>query len=324
MATAHDIAAYLIEKTGPLSPWRLHKLIYYCQAWHLVWERRLLFEERIEAWANGPVVPALYPLHKGSFASLTAWPSGSAGTLDAEERESVDAVVSFYKDYGSEDLIWLVTNEPPYREARRGVRPGERGEQEISASSLERYYSSLEEQSEEGYTIQVEEDLPWLPQPNEARWVIGGAMPPPDLTTTAFVFAFKGDKLLMAHVAHSKRGWNPPGGHVEPGEDSLIAAVREAWEEGAVHLRRIRYFGCQELDLKAKRPEGYTYPHPVSYQVFYLAEIDRLGEFAATAEISERQLFAPQEARQLAWISEHLRFYERALELATQEAHRPR
>lgn len=72
-ASAHDVAAYLLEKYGPMSPWKLHKLLYYAQAWHLVWEDEPLFDEPIEAWGSGPVVPALYPLHKGLF-TISAWP----------------------------------------------------------------------------------------------------------------------------------------------------------------------------------------------------------------------------------------------------------
>lgn len=70
--SAHDVAAYILRKQGPMSVWKLHKLLYYAQAWHLVWEEEPLFREHIEAWANGPVVPALYPLHKGLF-TVSAW-----------------------------------------------------------------------------------------------------------------------------------------------------------------------------------------------------------------------------------------------------------
>ena len=71
--SAHDVAAHILRKYGPMSPWKLHKLLYYAQAWHLVWEEAPLFPERIEAWGNGPVVSALYPLHKGLF-TISEWP----------------------------------------------------------------------------------------------------------------------------------------------------------------------------------------------------------------------------------------------------------
>jgi uncharacterized phage-associated protein len=58
MASVHDLAAYIIRTQGSMSPWRLQKLVYYSQAWALVWEDKPLFRARIEAWPSGPVVPA--------------------------------------------------------------------------------------------------------------------------------------------------------------------------------------------------------------------------------------------------------------------------
>jgi uncharacterized phage-associated protein len=73
MTTAHDVAAYILERCGPMPVMKLHKLLYYCQAWSLVWDERPLFPERIEAWANGPVVPEIYEYHRGHF-KIDKWP----------------------------------------------------------------------------------------------------------------------------------------------------------------------------------------------------------------------------------------------------------
>ena len=75
MASVHDLAAYILKKQGPMTAMKLQKLVYYCQAWSLVWDDRPMFTARIEAWASGPVVRDLYKEHAGkynlkSFASL--------------------------------------------------------------------------------------------------------------------------------------------------------------------------------------------------------------------------------------------------------------
>ena len=75
MANVHDVAAYILGRCGPMTAMKLQKLVYYSQAWSLVWDERPLFPESIEAWANGPVVPALYDRHRGAF-KLNAWPIG--------------------------------------------------------------------------------------------------------------------------------------------------------------------------------------------------------------------------------------------------------
>jgi uncharacterized phage-associated protein len=53
-----DVAAYILEKQPkkhPITAWKLQKLIYYCQAWSLVWDEQSIFKEKILAWANGPI-----------------------------------------------------------------------------------------------------------------------------------------------------------------------------------------------------------------------------------------------------------------------------
>ena len=67
VGSVHDVAAYVLREAGAMSTVKLHKLVYYSQAWHLVWDEEPLFVEPIEAWANGPVVRALYDHHRGRF-----------------------------------------------------------------------------------------------------------------------------------------------------------------------------------------------------------------------------------------------------------------
>lgn len=67
MATVFDVAKYVLEHTGKITTMKLQKLVYYCQAWSLVWDEVPLFEEDFQAWANGPVCPELFERHKGRF-----------------------------------------------------------------------------------------------------------------------------------------------------------------------------------------------------------------------------------------------------------------
>lgn len=62
-----DVAEHLLGRLGPMTAAKLQKLVYYCQAWHVAWCGVPLFDEPVEAWASGPVVPALFELHKGVY-----------------------------------------------------------------------------------------------------------------------------------------------------------------------------------------------------------------------------------------------------------------
>ena len=142
MASAHDVAAYILAQRGEMTAMKMQKLVYYSQAWSLVWEEHPLFPERIEAWANGPVVPELYARHRGTFV-LNDWPHGDVHRLTAEERETIDSVLDYYGDKPPQWLSDLTHCELPWLSARRGLAPAERGNHEITLSSMEEYYSSL-------------------------------------------------------------------------------------------------------------------------------------------------------------------------------------
>src|SRR5437868_5201035 len=64
VTSPEEVARCLLALSGKdhreITPLQLQKLVYYAYAWVLVVNKRRLFEERIEAWPNGPVVPSLY------------------------------------------------------------------------------------------------------------------------------------------------------------------------------------------------------------------------------------------------------------------------
>jgi uncharacterized phage-associated protein len=140
--SAHDVAAYILREQGPMSTWKLQKLVYYAQAWSLVWDETPLFEEPIQAWANGPVAPELYQLHRGQFR-VERWPQGKIAQLTKTQRETITAVLKFYGNKTGHWLSELTHMEPPWRDAREGLAPGERGSREITHGAMADYYGSL-------------------------------------------------------------------------------------------------------------------------------------------------------------------------------------
>lgn len=143
MATAQDTASYIISRLGAITAMKLEKLLYYAQAWSLVRDDRPLFPDRIEAWANGPVVPAVYRHHRKQFMVGPRWPHGSADALDQTARDTVDAVLEFYGAKSADWLSQLSHREPPWLDARRGLESGESGRREISHAAMAEYYGSL-------------------------------------------------------------------------------------------------------------------------------------------------------------------------------------
>lgn len=142
MASVLDVAAYILRRKGSMTAWKLQKLVYYSQAWSLVWDQRPLFPERIEAWANGPVCPDLYALHRGQFI-VGNLAIGNPDALQPDERETIDAVLEYYGDKHPQWLSDLTHAESPWRDARGDLPPGASCQREISHEAMAAYYESL-------------------------------------------------------------------------------------------------------------------------------------------------------------------------------------
>jgi uncharacterized phage-associated protein len=148
VATVFDVAAYILRKLGPVSAMKLQKLVYYCQAWSLVWDERPLFGERIEAWASGPVVPDLFACHKGQFI-VSDIPAGDPERLDQDAKDTIDAVIQFYGNRTPQWLSDLTHREEPWKNARQEIPEGARSNAVITLDSMAEYYGSLAANDEE-------------------------------------------------------------------------------------------------------------------------------------------------------------------------------
>jgi uncharacterized phage-associated protein len=143
MARVQDVAAFILKERGQMTAMKLQKLVYYSQAWSLVWDEKPLFRERIEAWANGPVSPVLYNLHRGEFTVGPGSISGNPDALTSDEKETVQGVLNYYGDMSAQALSDLTHAETPWNEARIGLKPGERSSTQITDEMMAEYYGSL-------------------------------------------------------------------------------------------------------------------------------------------------------------------------------------
>jgi uncharacterized phage-associated protein len=148
-----DIAAFLLSQKHPLPTLRLHKLLYYCQAWSLVWDEKPLFSQPIEAWPGGPMIRELYDALKEQYElDLADVPNlGNPDTLDESQKETVQTVL---RDYGNKSAQWLrdlIVMERPWNDARKGLLGKEQGNREITLASMAEYYEGV---YNEGFDIE--------------------------------------------------------------------------------------------------------------------------------------------------------------------------
>lgn len=142
MASVLDVAQFILQKQGKTTTMKLQKLVYYSQAWSLVWDEEPMFPEKIQAWANGPVVRKLYDQHRGAF-QVTSLRRGNPDNLTDTQKETIYAVLEGYGNKSAQWLSDLTHMEKPWGATRKGLQEGASSEKEIKHETLYSYYSTL-------------------------------------------------------------------------------------------------------------------------------------------------------------------------------------
>lgn len=144
MPSVFDVARYVLNNAGPMATMKLQKLVYYCQAWSLAWDGLPLFEEDFQAWANGPVCPELFETYRGNFwLADNFYDNYNQHCFTDTEKETMNAVLDGYADKEPQWLSELTHKERPWRETRRGIKPGEFCNKKISKDLMQEYYGGL-------------------------------------------------------------------------------------------------------------------------------------------------------------------------------------
>lgn len=164
MLSACDVASEIRKRVPGADERKVHLLAYYCQAWHVTWAGETMFDGRIEAGPDGPLVPDL------------GQDNGLSGNHPGDRQIAVlDYVVSRYGHYAADELVTLARSEDPWLDAsQRKTRLG--GNPEISPEALAAWFSEDKEyvsHQEELGRLRKRRDVyglkaPAFPEPLEA------------------------------------------------------------------------------------------------------------------------------------------------------------
>lgn len=139
-ASVLDVASYILDRRRGLTTFELQKLVYYAQAWSLAWDGRPLFDEEIQAWTNGPVVPRLFHAHRKWFM-VRGIQGGRADRVGPEDRAKVDAVLDYYGEHGAPALVQMTHEDQPWRQARGNLSEDAASSVPIPHRDLGRFYT---------------------------------------------------------------------------------------------------------------------------------------------------------------------------------------
>lgn len=127
-----DVSAFIInycdKRNQPIENLRVQKLLYLVQAYFVTEtkEKKPLFNESIEAWKFGPVVPAsYYCLHQYEYNKIRNFHSYETlcsttpktfrkDAIALKDREMIQRVVDKYSHYKLSELVGLTQSHDPW------------------------------------------------------------------------------------------------------------------------------------------------------------------------------------------------------------------
>lgn len=148
------IINYSNEKGYGISNLKLQKILYFVQAYFLIDKKKQhpCFDEKIEAWDFGPVVPVAYHEYKaygsGNIPTIKSymlinknnfWDSKRVefndNIIKDEDKKLIDSVVDNFHEYSATDLVSLTHEQTPWINAYKRYENNE-----ITTKAIKEYF----------------------------------------------------------------------------------------------------------------------------------------------------------------------------------------
>lgn len=151
MFTASEITDWILARINTnagdtVSPLKLQKLLYYCQAWHYTIFATPLFDEEIQAWAHGPVVPSQYRRFNSTprYANIDiSQIELNVPVLSSQSEELLEEVMDIYGEHSAYFLEQLTHKERPWAETRGTLPEYQSSDKVIPLTLMAEYYKSV-------------------------------------------------------------------------------------------------------------------------------------------------------------------------------------
>lgn len=149
MLTVRDVANWFLSRES-MTHKKLQKLCYYAQAWYcaLYSETEPLFDDTVEAWVHGPVIPTLYPIYADYKWNPIPKAEVDESKFSQQALEILEAVYNTYGEFSGDELEALTHSEQPWQDARGNLKSWETSHTPISRVSMKEYYGKKYDESQ--------------------------------------------------------------------------------------------------------------------------------------------------------------------------------
>lgn len=149
--TATDIANWFIDKANSLkiddsttegiTNLKLQKIVYLAQAASLATENKSLFDDEIQAWQYGPVIPAVYDKYKKYTNKIIPKSKVSQyADIDADTKELLLSIWDLFGGLSAYQLVNITHNHLPWKTA---FDNGNGNHSTIGQSSIKDFYKNI-------------------------------------------------------------------------------------------------------------------------------------------------------------------------------------
>lgn len=108
LTVANEFIRLSNEEDFELNHLKLQKLLYFAQGWHLAIEKKPLFNETIQAWKYGPVIPIIYDIFKNyGSSSIKNWRFYCSENIDDNTLNFIKNIWNLYKKFDAITLSIL-------------------------------------------------------------------------------------------------------------------------------------------------------------------------------------------------------------------------
>ena len=141
--TALEVAKWFTKwadfNDADMTNMKLQKLLYYAQGQYLAEHEEPLFDEDIEAWSHGPVVPSIYRAFKeNGSGDIPAAPDFDLSSIDPDTTQFLQKIWNTYGGIAAWKLRDMTHGEDPwatrFAEAERNTV--------IPKDALQRWFAS--------------------------------------------------------------------------------------------------------------------------------------------------------------------------------------
>lgn len=148
MNRIEDVVDFFLSKAS-MSPKKLQKLLYYAYGWTLALLNEnadeihnRLFEDPIEAWIHGPVIPSVYVQFKEyGWNNIPQKMDFDESIFPFEVLDVLNQVWDVYGSYSGNQLEAFSHREDPWIQARKGLSSEESSHVQLSDRVIFEYFN---------------------------------------------------------------------------------------------------------------------------------------------------------------------------------------